>query len=595
MKILFLLLMCILVMAGCISKSSKKDIESTMNIRFSSAGKVIQDSIYLTLYPLDSFVSTPYGYNDVVKPKYSFTLIDSIFSFRISKGYYKLVAFTFGFERLCESVMIPDSTITLNMFINFSPRGINHVVKNVKIYGDFCGWAYFRGIDLTRYGNIWKLEDKSMLPMGAQYQFFPGQTRHYYDLSNKVYIPNRENGTFNSVYTGKDIIFDPSQYLNPITESTVKCDGYKKQEHFAKLTSALTKLEISQIWKNYDYETKEHWSKGYQDILKDVLELKDKYDSVAFKQIYNNHMIHMLSSYHPYKYELNKLNKEKANTERHINFYRSEEYRDYFTKMLDLIKQIDPESDYFRSGNFIKILELDNALKYVPELIDKSYSPSEKKDNENIYEDYFAKYAEDIESHGISCMEGSHLLWYLSGYYYREEKGNKLRKTLKRLSTVYPNSGYQELIAKKYSAMSIQEGQKVPEFSIKTIDNGIIKLSDFQDQYLFLYFWAMPCLHSMREQKNVEKLSMVFDSKRLQVIGFSEPEKSNPEWLIQEYNISYPTAIITEDISQNFGVIYWPMTLLIAPGGVIIAKDLRGENLVEKVKNSIESYENRGR
>ena len=60
-------------------------------------------------------------------------------------------------------------------------------------------------------------------------------------------------------------------------------------------------------------------------------------------------------------------------------------------------------------------------------------------------------------------------------------------------------------------------------------------------------------------------------------------------WLVNGFNVNCLNAIASQELIQKYGIVYYPTTFLIDPNGKIIAKDLRGENLVDQVKEKIKT------
>ena len=75
----------------------------------------------------------------------------------------------------------------------------------------------------------------------------------------------------------------------------------------------------------------------------------------------------------------------------------------------------------------------------------------------------------------------------------------------------------------------------------------------------------------------------------LEVIGLSNMNPNDVKWYIENTNIMYPNAHVRENVSIKYGLFAWPTTFLIDPSGKIIAVNLRGNNLVELVKERMEN------
>jgi peroxiredoxin len=74
------------------------------------------------------------------------------------------------------------------------------------------------------------------------------------------------------------------------------------------------------------------------------------------------------------------------------------------------------------------------------------------------------------------------------------------------------------------------------------------------------------------------------------MIGIARDDSITLTNFIQKHGIKYPNAIGNTKLFTDYGIIGYPTTFLISPDGKIIAKNLRGENVVQLVRNTIEEY-----
>lgn len=145
-----------------------------------------------------------------------------------------------------------------------------------------------------------------------------------------------------------------------------------------------------------------------------------------------------------------------------------------------------------------------------------------------------------------------------------------------------------------------QVGTIAKEFKGQDLLTGkIISLSDFKGKFVYLDFWGSwckPCLEEVKyvrdAYQNLNKDSIVFigiatDFDKSKFIKVLEEKQIN--WyqiLYLELNkeMKITSEIIYQGINKDYNVTGWPTTFLIGPDGKIIAKNIRGKNLINELK-----------
>lgn len=133
-------------------------------------------------------------------------------------------------------------------------------------------------------------------------------------------------------------------------------------------------------------------------------------------------------------------------------------------------------------------------------------------------------------------------------------------------------------------------GAKAPEFSQNDPEGKPVKLSDFQGKYLLLDFWASWCGPCRKENPNVVKAYNEFKGKNFEILGISlDNPNAKSSWLgaIEKDKLTWPQVSDLQgwknDVAVLYGVQSIPQNFLLDPNGVIIAKNLRGEELMAKL------------
>lgn len=130
------------------------------------------------------------------------------------------------------------------------------------------------------------------------------------------------------------------------------------------------------------------------------------------------------------------------------------------------------------------------------------------------------------------------------------------------------------------------EGE-APEFSLVTLENQEIRLSDLRGQVVLLDFWATWCGPCRESIPHLVALSKNYQSKGLQVIGMSvdKGDVSVVRKFVQSMEIPYPVALATEEVVRKYGVTSLPTTVLIDKKGTIREKMVGFSSAVAKRLN----------
>ena len=157
-------------------------------------------------------------------------------------------------------------------------------------------------------------------------------------------------------------------------------------------------------------------------------------------------------------------------------------------------------------------------------------------------------------------------------------------------------SMYKELVNDVLSA-NLKVGSQAPDITGRTPDGKTISLSDFRGKYVFLDFWASWCAPCRREIPYLkEALAYSGESENIVVLSYSiddeyedwtgciaDNELTHRNWV----HISALKGWNSEGI-KLFGVKGVPFTALIAPDGNVVAFELRGEEMVKRLKKIVD-------
>ncbi len=164
-----------------------------------------------------------------------------------------------------------------------------------------------------------------------------------------------------------------------------------------------------------------------------------------------------------------------------------------------------------------------------------------------------------------------------------EEKYNALQSSAK-------NIAYAREIEKIISASKVGGiGTMATNFTQNDTANVPVSLSSFKGKYVLIDFWASWCRPCRMENPNVVTAYNTFKDKNFTVLGVSL-DQAKDNWLkaIAVDNLTWTHVSDLQywnnAVAKMYNIQSIPANMLIGPDGKIIGKDLRGEELQQKLK-----------
>jgi peroxiredoxin len=123
-----------------------------------------------------------------------------------------------------------------------------------------------------------------------------------------------------------------------------------------------------------------------------------------------------------------------------------------------------------------------------------------------------------------------------------------------------------------------------PDFSLPDVNGQPVALSSFKGKYVLVDFWASWCRPCREENPNVVKAHRQFSDKNFTILGVSlDQEKEAWVKAIQKDSLAWSHVsdlkFWESSVVPLYGISGIPYNVLLDPKGMIIAKNLRGENL----------------
>ena len=160
-----------------------------------------------------------------------------------------------------------------------------------------------------------------------------------------------------------------------------------------------------------------------------------------------------------------------------------------------------------------------------------------------------------------------------------------MRPVYEAFSQEAKDSYYGKMVrAELYPAGMI--GEKVPDFTVKDASGKEYSLAQLSEgkKYILIDFWASWCAPCRREIPNLRNLYAKYGSRGFQIISISR-DKNAEDWkkAIEDEQLTWPNFLDESDIAKLYKVRAIPTMYLVDADGRIVAENVRGEALAEKV------------
>ncbi len=252
--------------------------------------------------------------------------------------------------------------------------------------------------------------------------------------------------------------------------------------------------------------------------------------------------------------------------------------------------------------DFIKeIQQMNQAFQSSPEVtqINKDFMAANQSGDQQSMEELRSRYFElegnfknqvaaRIESAGASL--GALEILRNGRILDKDQNFQTFSKFASTVNEEIPNSlVVNEFVAEVERMKKLALGEIAPDITLPNPDGEMVSLSSLRGNYVLLDFWAKWCRPCRMENPNVVRMYKKYNEQGFEVFGVSL-DRTRQDWLqaIEQDGLSWTHVsdlkYFQSDAANLYNVSAIPFALLIDPEGRIIAKNLRGKQLENKLE-----------
>jgi peroxiredoxin len=138
-------------------------------------------------------------------------------------------------------------------------------------------------------------------------------------------------------------------------------------------------------------------------------------------------------------------------------------------------------------------------------------------------------------------------------------------------------------------------GAIAPDFTMADTAGKKVSLHDFKGKYILVDFWASWCGPCRAENPNVVKAYNTYKDKNFTILGVSLDQPGKKDNWLKAINDDHLTWTQVSDLkfwkneaAQLYAVQAIPQNFLVGPDGKIVAKNIRGDDLNNKLKELLD-------
>jgi len=572
---------------------AKQQAKITGTIQFMN--NVQPDSLHVGVYH-----HTPHDWwviEQIFDPLQFSTQTKQDFKFKVHPGRYTIAAWAYGFERSIAEVVVPDKESHIQIQFELEPLGLPKQPDKVLLTGQYCNWNLEKAASLIKSGSVWKLNQDVAIKKGQPYKFvlpdakpeapMSGTNLSIYGLNGGKRRNVKKWGTYDNVYDGESIVFDPSWYKIGSTPSRAIISGFPLQEQYQAIQDSLRVFDkyyhdVRFANRKVELEVRE----AAYAILTDRFERLETLFDPYFQPMFDEFWISNLMDMHPTAVSRGKaFDDANGDTTMICSLLQDSGFLDYLHDVWKRIENQEPTCVLVNGHCLEGITWMDFWLYLCPQVEEQI-----GLDRSGLYQ-YILDFIDATPNPEVK----GHFLYHTARHYTETNppEAEKSRLLINRLITNYPQDWYvtEGHAQGVLNSIKTSVGSKAPEFSVSDINGSTIQLSDYHGKYVLIDFWPPICEFDHPRNVNLRQLSQNISSDSLFILGVSDIGKEQTLEGVKRNQFDYPFTLEANILREIYGIPGTPSNVMVGPHGKIVSRNLLRKDMVKAVRKVMRQNE----
>lgn len=198
-------------------------------------------------------------------------------------------------------------------------------------------------------------------------------------------------------------------------------------------------------------------------------------------------------------------------------------------------------------------------------------------------QDNMQKASFDFAKANMTNKAGQFIFFTSAGSFSRDQ----LKELIAVADSAFLKTPQMQMLQEELNRVVPEVGKSYADAQLIDANGKPVKLSEYvgANKCVLVDFWASWCKPCMEEMPNLKKIYATYKSKGLEIIGISEDEDKNA-WLnaIKKNGMNWVQLADDQKLAAEiYAVRAIPHTVLLDKDGIVVAKDLRGKELENKI------------